>query len=64
MLVKVPDKKAGEFTVLGNPIKMDIYPCTYRKSAPDLGEDDVDIMKELGYSDEQIAAMQADGAVK
>ena len=64
MLVKVPDKKAGEFTVLGNPIKMDTYPCTYRKSAPDLGEDDVDIMKELGYSDEQIAAMQADGAVK
>ena len=64
MLVKVPDKKAGEFTVLGNPIKMDTYPCTYRKSAPDLGEDDVDIMKELGFSDEQIAAMQADGAIK
>ena len=39
MLVKVPHKEAGELTVLGNPVKMDRYPCHYEKAAPDLGED-------------------------
>lgn len=64
MLVKVPDKDGGEFTVLGNPIKMDEYPCTYRKSAPDLGEDNVEIMKELGFSDDEITELKACGAIK
>ena len=64
MLVKVPDKDGGEFTVLGNPIKMDEYPCTSRKSAPDLGEDNVEIMKELGFSDDEITEMKACGAIK
>ena len=60
MLVKVPDKEAGELTVLGNPIKMDTYPCTYRKSAPDLGEDNAEIMKELGFSDAEISKLKAE----
>ncbi len=31
MLVKVPHKEAGDLTVIGNPIKMNEYPCQYKK---------------------------------
>jgi formyl-CoA transferase len=64
MLVKVQHPEAGELTILGNPIKMSEYPCTYHKSAPDLGEDDDEVLKEVGFSDEQIAKLRADGAIK
>ena len=30
-------------------------PCQYVKAAPDLGEDNEDIFKELGFSDAEIA---------
>ena len=60
MLVKVPAPKKhpdapAELTVLGNPIKMKETPCQYTKAAPDLGEDNEDIFKELGFTDEQLA---------
>ena len=64
MLVKVPHKEIGELTVLGNPIKMSEYPCTYRKAAPDLGEDDDEVLTEIGFTAEQIATLRADGAIK
>lgn len=59
MLVKVPAPKnhpeTPELTVIGNPIKMKETPCQYVKAAPDLGEDNEDIFKELGFSDAEIA---------
>ena len=59
MLVKVPAPKnhpeASELTVIGNPIKMKETPCQYVKAAPDLGEDNEAIFRELGYSDQEIA---------
>ena len=59
MLVKIPapasHPEAGELTVLGNPIKMEETPCQYVKAAPELGEDNEAIFKELGFSDEEIA---------
>lgn len=59
MLVKVPAPKnhpeAPELTVIGNPIKMKDTPCQYVKAAPDLGEDNEEIFKELGFSDAEIA---------
>lgn len=59
MLVKVPAPKghpeAPELTVIGNPIKMEETPCQYVKAAPELGEDNTDIFRELGFSDEELA---------
>lgn len=59
MLVKIPAPKshpeAPELTVIGNPIKMEETPCQYVKAAPDLGEDNTDIFRELGFSDEELA---------
>lgn len=66
MLVKVPrpakhPEVPDELTVLGNPIKMEETPCQYVKAAPDLGEDNEAIFKELGFSDEQLRAYRAKG---
>ncbi len=68
MLVKVPAPKShpeapAELTVLGNPIKMEETPCVYYKAAPDLGENNEEIFKELGFTDEQLAKFRADGAM-
>lgn len=63
MLVKVPDKDGKAYTVIGNPIKMDKYPCTYEKMAPELGEDNYEIFKELGFSDEQLKTYAQKGVI-
>ena len=67
MLVKVPAPKShpeiDELTVIGNPIKMEETPCTYRKAAPDLGEDNVDIFTELGFAKEDLEKYKAEGVM-
>ena len=39
---------------------MEETPCTYRKAAPDLGEDNDDVFKALGFSDEELAQFKAE----
>lgn len=66
MLVEVPrprDGHEGTLTVVGNPIKMSEYPCRYTKGAPMLGEDNEDIFRSLGFTEEQLAAFRAQGAM-
>ena len=58
MLVKIPapvkHPDAPELTVIGNPLKMEESPCVYGKAAPDLGEDNFAVFKELGFAEEEI----------
>lgn len=67
MLVKIPAPKSHpeieELTVIGNPIKMKETPCVYTKAAPDLGEDNYNIFKELGFNDEELAAYREAGVM-
>ena len=67
MLVKVPAPRnhpeAPELTVIGNPIKMKETPCQYVKAAPDLGEDNEDIFRELGFTDDEIAKYREMGVM-
>lgn len=67
MLVKVPappkHPEAKELIVLGNPIKMEETPCVYYKAAPDLGEDNNEVFKELGFTDEQLAKYREAGVM-
>ena len=66
MLVKVPrpnDGHEGELTVLGNPIKMNEYPCQYVKGPPMLGEDNDAIFSSLGFTEEQLAHYRELGAI-
>ena len=63
MLVKVADKAGKEFTVIGNPIKMDRYPCCYEKAAPELGEDTYEIFKALGFSKAELSTYAQQGVI-
>ncbi|QYR64071.1 CaiB/BaiF CoA transferase family protein [Fusobacterium animalis] len=67
MLVKIPGPKRhpeiDELTVIGNPIKMIETPCRYTKAAPDLGEDNYNIFKELGYTDEELDNYKKSGVM-
>lgn len=63
MYVKVNHKDAGELTVLGNPIKMDTYPCQYNNAAPDLGEHNEEIFEALGFSKDKINEYKEKGAI-
>ncbi|WP_202617801.1 CaiB/BaiF CoA transferase family protein [Bacillus dakarensis] len=53
-------EKDGE-KYLGFPIKLSKTPGEVKKSAPNLGEDNQDILTELGYSAEEIEAWKKDG---
>lgn len=63
MFVKVNDPEAGELTVIGNPIKMSDYPVQYKKSAPNLGEDDNEVFEALGFSKEKLDEYKQKGAL-
>jgi len=62
MIVEVQHPVRGRFVTVGNPIKLSASATTIRPS-PLLGEHRAEILAELGYSDEQIRALEKDGAV-
>jgi len=55
--------KYGKIRVLNNPIKLSKTPAEIKMRAPDLGEHTSQIMKELGYSEAEIAKMKEGGLV-
>ncbi|MDH8677177.1 CaiB/BaiF CoA-transferase family protein [Fusibacter bizertensis] len=60
MIVEVEHKVAGTTHIPGIPIKMSKTQGTINKSAPILGEDTADILKELlNYSDEKLEQLKA-----
>lgn len=63
MQVMVPHKRVGDMLVTGNPIKMSDYPVIYKKACPDLGENNDEVMIELGYTTEQIEGFRTEGII-
>jgi crotonobetainyl-CoA:carnitine CoA-transferase CaiB-like acyl-CoA transferase len=53
----------GEIKVLNNPIKLSKTPAEIKRRAPDLGEDTGQIMRDLGYSEEEIGKLKQDGII-
>ena len=63
MLVRTEHPAAGRVRMLGIPLELSRNPGAIRRPAPRLGEHTEEVLRELGYSDEEIAAMRADEVI-
>jgi len=61
-VVEVPHKVRGSYWTVGCPMKFSAFTPEI-KSAPLLGEHTDEVLRELGYDDDAVAALRAEGAV-
>jgi formyl-CoA transferase len=61
-VVEVDHPKRGKYLTVGNPIKMSDSPSEVKRS-PLLGEHTEEVLAEIGFKSDQIAAMRAERAI-
>ncbi|MDV3129570.1 CoA transferase [Mycobacterium sp. 21AC1] len=64
MVVEMDHPHGGKVEVLNAPIRLSGTPNTIRRPAPMLGEHNQEVLREFGYSDEQIAAVLNEGTIR
>lgn len=62
MIAEFEHPRAGKVRTLANPIMVDGSSIPVRKAAPELGENTVELMQSVGFSQEEIGAILAKGA--
>lgn len=63
MLVSVDHPTLGELRLPGVPIKLSASPGSVRTPPPHVGQDTEEVLAQLGYGGDEIAALQGSGAV-
>ncbi|MGC8838494.1 MAG: CoA transferase, partial [Anaerolineae bacterium] len=63
MVVELDHPRAGKVRSLGNPLHLSATPPTYRRPPPMLGEHTDEVLQEIGYTPEEIAALRTEGVV-
>ena len=64
MVVHVDHPALGSMRALGSPIKMSATPPDVSRRAPQLGEHTDEVLREAGFSSDEIAALRQSGAAR
>jgi crotonobetainyl-CoA:carnitine CoA-transferase CaiB-like acyl-CoA transferase len=64
MVVDSEHPALGRLKTLGSPIKMSATPADVSRRAPQLGEHTDEVLREVGFSDSEIAALRQSGAAR
>jgi crotonobetainyl-CoA:carnitine CoA-transferase CaiB-like acyl-CoA transferase len=63
MTVQMPHPAAGRVSLVASPMKFSATPVQYRRAPPLLGEHTVELLREFGLADADIAALRAAHAI-
>ena len=63
MIAKVPAATGGEFAAIGHPVKYSAASTEIQRGAPLIGEHTREVLLEYGFNADEIASLQADGAI-
>ncbi len=63
MLIPLDDAGVGHYTAMGNPMMLSETPAVIEKGAPAMGKDTDAVLKEFGYTEEQIKGFYANEIV-
>jgi formyl-CoA transferase len=64
MVVETEHPTLGRVRTLGSPIKMSATPPDVSRRAPQLGEHTDEVLREVGFSNDEIAALRRSGAAR
>ena len=63
MIVSMEDPVAGKLKLLGNPIRLQGTPPKLERFPPTLGQHNLEVARELGYSEAAITEMFDQGSL-
>lgn len=63
MIMELDHPVLGKVMQLGSPFKLSETPATHRRFSPTPGQDTVEILKELGYDEQEIGSFKAGGII-
>jgi succinate--hydroxymethylglutarate CoA-transferase len=61
MLLELEHPRYGPYKAVNNPIKLSRTPARPHRYSPAPGEDNAEVLREVGYSDDEIGVLEADG---